>query len=184
MNCRLHSHRPPLFDPSPDIFAFLLPCVLLDRHRDENPFTASPLDSALTNGDARNLFRIRSYKKCRVSPAISCSSFLRPSLLCSHKPFAIPFFLTSYELQIVQVLCFDIHTNCPGGVSPSLRSPEFRILFQVPYTLSPLFATLTKTAGVVVLLTKNPRRKTLPTSHSGPRSSPVFHPSPEVPFWA
>src|SRR5437899_4167692 len=58
----------------------------------------------------------------------------------------------------------------PGGCTPSFHPPEFRILFQVPYALGPLFATLTKTAGVVVLLTKNPHRKTLDSSHSGTRS--------------
>ena len=39
------------------------------RHRDENPVTATPLDSALTNCDARKPFRIRPYKNCRVSPS-------------------------------------------------------------------------------------------------------------------
>ena len=34
--------------------------------RDENPVTATPLESALTNRDARNSFRIRSYANCRV----------------------------------------------------------------------------------------------------------------------
>src|SRR6266404_3757062 len=48
------------------------------RHRDENPVTASPLASTLTNRDARNSFRplrlrafsarrIRFYENCRVS---------------------------------------------------------------------------------------------------------------------
>jgi len=44
-----------------------LPCRF--RHRDEKPITVSPLDSALTDCDARNSFRIRSYENCRVSPS-------------------------------------------------------------------------------------------------------------------
>src|SRR5579864_5052318 len=38
-----------------------------------------------------------------------------------------------------------------GGCPPSFYPPVFRIFFQVPYALSPLFATLTKTAGVYPL---------------------------------
>ncbi len=38
------------------------------RHRDEKPVTATPLDSAFTNRDACNSFRIRFYENCRVSP--------------------------------------------------------------------------------------------------------------------
>src|SRR5579864_2645504 len=45
-----------------------------------------------------------------------------------------------------------------GGCPPSFYPPVFRILFQVPYALTPLFATLTKTAGVYPL-----------SSHSGTR---------------
>jgi hypothetical protein len=40
------------------------------RHRDEKPVTATPLDSALTNRDARNPVRIRFYKKCRVAAGL------------------------------------------------------------------------------------------------------------------
>ncbi len=36
--------------------------------RDEKLVAAIPLDSALTNRDARKSFRIRSYENCRVSP--------------------------------------------------------------------------------------------------------------------
>ena len=43
-------------------------CRHVARHSDENPVTATPLDSALTKRDARNSFRFRSYQKCRVSP--------------------------------------------------------------------------------------------------------------------
>jgi hypothetical protein len=52
---------------------------------------------------------------------------------------------------------------------PHLLSSSFifRIFFQVPYPATPLFATLTKTAGVY---TNN--------SHSGTHVSPVFNPIP------
>jgi hypothetical protein len=58
------------------------PHPLYFRHRDEKPVTANPLESALTNCDARNLFRIRSYKKCGVSPTIASfqSAAVSPSL--------------------------------------------------------------------------------------------------------
>jgi hypothetical protein len=39
--------------------------------RDEKPVTASPLESTLTNCDARNLFRICLYENCRVSLSLS-----------------------------------------------------------------------------------------------------------------
>lgn len=63
----LRPARPPLFPFSPYIFTSLLPYLFLDRHRDEKPVTATPLESALTNRDARNPFRILSYENCRVS---------------------------------------------------------------------------------------------------------------------
>ncbi len=34
--------------------------------RDEKPVTATPLESVVTDCDARNPFRIRFYKNCRV----------------------------------------------------------------------------------------------------------------------
>jgi len=42
--------------------------------RDEKPVTATPLFPSLTNCDARNSFRIRSYANCRVSLASSPNS--------------------------------------------------------------------------------------------------------------
>lgn len=42
------------------------------RHRDERSVTASPFESALTNRDASNLFRMFIYGNCRVSLA-SCA---------------------------------------------------------------------------------------------------------------
>src|SRR5216684_578689 len=43
------------------------------RHRDEKPVTASPLESAFTNPDARNSFRMRIYENSRVYPKSSHS---------------------------------------------------------------------------------------------------------------
>jgi hypothetical protein len=75
MNLALHfdflptfGARPPLFHLSPYIFTSSLPYLSFDRHRDEKPVTASPLDSAFTKRDARNSFRIRSCENCRVPP--------------------------------------------------------------------------------------------------------------------
>src|SRR5207245_4669457 len=51
--------------------------------------------------------------------------------------------------------------------TPSLRPPEFRILFQVRYPATPFFATLTKTAGVVWVLAEIASRKARSPSHSG-----------------
>src|SRR5713226_3946926 len=49
-------------------------CAFQFRHVTKPPATASPLQSALTNGDACNSFRIRSYANCRVSPALSSTN--------------------------------------------------------------------------------------------------------------
>jgi hypothetical protein len=55
----------------------------LSPHRDEKPVTASPLESALTNCDARNPFRMRSYENCRV--AYPHDSISRLPSLCRAK---------------------------------------------------------------------------------------------------
>src|SRR2546428_10577484 len=57
-----NSCPPPLLDLSPYIRISLLPSPLLDRHRDEKRVTVSPLESAFTNRDTCNPFRIRFYK--------------------------------------------------------------------------------------------------------------------------
>src|SRR5260370_6189051 len=56
---------------SPHILTSLLLYLRFRSSRDEKPVTASPLESALTNCDARNPFRIRFYENHRVSPATS-----------------------------------------------------------------------------------------------------------------
>src|SRR5260370_26702888 len=61
---------------------FLLPSL------DEKPVTATLLESALTNCDARNSFRIRSYENCRVSPAFfSLSALFLPRANGNSFPF-------------------------------------------------------------------------------------------------
>jgi hypothetical protein len=97
----------------------------LSRHRDKKPVTASPLESAFTKRDARNSFRMRSYENCRVAYAPSPQSL-------------------KYNFNFTQ-LCLPIQPNRPDS------RPFFSwtsVLFHFPYTPTPLFATLTKTAGV------------------------------------
>src|SRR5260370_29139799 len=61
--------------------------------RDEKPVTATPLDSALTNSDARNSFRMLSYENSRVSLALSSLfSLFAPRVF--HNSFAIKRFRT------------------------------------------------------------------------------------------
>src|SRR6267143_2468323 len=50
--------------PIRELPLFIHPCY---HHCDENSVTPTPLDSALTNRDARNSFRFRFYENCRVS---------------------------------------------------------------------------------------------------------------------
>src|SRR5260370_25607293 len=75
VNFRLHQRRGSqfgsLFPPSPYILTSSLPYLLFRSSRDENSVTATPLESALTNRDACNSFRICFYEKCRASPALS-----------------------------------------------------------------------------------------------------------------
>ena len=63
----------------------LRPVSLLPS-RDENPVTATLLESALTNCDARKSFRMCFYVNCRVSPAL-CSLFSLFSPRTSHNSF-------------------------------------------------------------------------------------------------
>src|SRR5260370_9098423 len=53
------------------ILSFLLPHLLFPSSHDEKSVTASPLESAFTNCDARNPFRMCSYANCRASLALS-----------------------------------------------------------------------------------------------------------------
>ena len=110
-----NSCPPPLLDLSPYIRISLLPSPLLDRRRDEKRVTVSPLESAFTNRDTCNPFRIRFYKNCRVSPRLTCHFFLSRSPIDADQHPVAPFFSCTYELPILQPLCFHIHA-CNGGV--------------------------------------------------------------------
>src|SRR5258708_6737316 len=72
----------------PYILTSLPPYLLFSSSRDEKLVTATPLESVLTNRDARNSFRIRFYEKCRVSPALS-SLFSLLAQRVFHNSFAI-----------------------------------------------------------------------------------------------
>jgi hypothetical protein len=97
----------------------------LSRHRDEKPVIVNPLESALTNREARNCFRILSYENCRVAYASSPQSL------------TYNFYFTPFRRSMQ-----------PNRSDPHLFFSGTSALFHFPYTATPLFATLTKTAGV------------------------------------
>src|SRR5882762_9252451 len=126
--------------------------IPLSRHRDEKPVTASPLDSALTNCDARNSFRplrlrapfarrMRFYEKCRVSLPDLLSN-LRHLVLCSTSLFSYVcalfcillyfFSLTknSTLLFSTDFALFHKNTGVGGYCTPS--SPDTRLLRPLP----------------------------------------------------
>ncbi len=102
-------------------------------HRDGNPTSTTPFKSSTSESirhrDARKSFRIRSYAKCGVSPA-SLSPFLKDCL---------------NFLRLIATL----------PQSPHKTRPLFSwacALFHFPYGVTPLFVTLTKTAGCMGFL--------------------------------
>src|SRR5215467_6622462 len=111
---------------------------------------------ALAKERARPLMSLRR----PAYPALSLPIRCVPSLSCLATPY---FRLTSFLSRSCALFCATLlrnlfginrlHTLCtkhPGwGYPPTCLSPKFRIFFQVPYAPSPLFLTLTKTAGVV-----------------------------------
>src|SRR5712664_1849428 len=110
----------------------------LSRHRDEKPVTTSPLDSALTNRDARKSFRMRFYEKCRVSPASSIkdleffsSAPVASNALCSlFSLFAPRVFHNSFPIRWFRAL-----SENSRGVNPPLPSsvPSLPIPLLLPY---------------------------------------------------
>jgi hypothetical protein len=80
------------------------------RHRDEKRVTITPLEFVLTNGDARNLFRFRSCKNCRVSLGSTCP-FLKFqfnfSLLSPFIARRSPFF-SSFPFMRLHTLSFSV----------------------------------------------------------------------------
>jgi hypothetical protein len=97
----------------------------LSRHRDENTVTASPLDSALAKRDARNPFRMRFYENCRVAYPRS-SQFLK------------------YNFNFAPIG----RSRQPNRINSRPFFSWTSALFHFPHRATPLFATLTKTAGV------------------------------------
>jgi hypothetical protein len=122
----------------------------LPPHHDEKLATVNPLDlchfarslreeSALTNCDARNLFRplclrgvsarrTRSDENCRVAhtaPSVFTARIISfsPSYAC-HQISTTPVFSNTYKLPIFYPLCFDTHP-CNGGWVPP--SPQFYV---------------------------------------------------------
>ncbi len=127
----------------------------LFRHRDEKTATASPLESSVlpraksrgTNCDARNPFRFRFLAPSEAEGYENCrvaypsaSILASPLTLPRKKPFANPLFSLRYAL------------------------------FQVPYPVTPLFATLTKTAGCI---------PTIPILELNPLRPPALSPTPD-----
>ena len=87
---------------------------------------------------------------------ISNFLLLRSPLATAFLPFNPPFrpfpaeYLTTWYRPCYSSVCLlALSPEVSAADPPTCRlSPIFRILFHLPYTLSPLFVTLTKTAGV------------------------------------
>src|SRR5713101_373920 len=97
------------------------------RHRDEKPLFQSSLESAVTNGDACNSFRMRFYQNCRVA-------YPSPFILVSRLTFTgkktnlqLPCFLStahSSKFGIPQVLYSPLLPKQPGWGWVTSRSSE------------------------------------------------------------
>ena len=101
------------------------------RHRDAIPVSANPLESALTNCDARKSFRIRSYEKCRVSPAIPASfssASRRPPL---HGPPPPLSFHTLMNCPICKPFVFRFMHVMGGCTPPSPNGERFGDVWDV-----------------------------------------------------
>jgi hypothetical protein len=143
-------------------------------HGDEIPVTVGPLECALTSRDACNLFRARSYKKCRVSPAIS-TVILKPTPYCNAricKPSV--FCLLRTLLFYVALKSFVCHSyeNCRGGggilpvLERKLRQPQARQP-QPHYRVRYLSA---RSASDVLLEPPDPSRRLAPSQIPGFRN--------------
>jgi hypothetical protein len=95
----------------------LSPSLVTLHHRDENPVTISPLESAFKNCDARNPFRIRSYENCRVSPASSCFFFCCLSL---HGTLSFVSFHTVTNCKFHKSFVLTFIQNAGGVLTPLL----------------------------------------------------------------
>jgi hypothetical protein len=114
--------------------------------RDEKSVTATPLESALTNRDARNSFKIRCYANCRVSLAFSPNSRTLHVPLSSLAATLMDHATTVANKRLtipLNHLDATLTENQWGGRHPGRTSIPVRCL-----NLSPLFATLAQTPGV------------------------------------
>jgi hypothetical protein len=147
------------------------------RHVTKIPSPQLLLFPALTNCDARNSFRtlrlravsarrIRSYAKCRVTSFKLDIFLFSPCRLYPYLPHLSPLNATLMHrlvssankrlISLINPLDATLTKNRGWGQSGAIvhltvhstLPPIFRTFFQVPYPLSPLLATLTKTPGV------------------------------------
>jgi len=85
------------------------------RQRDEKPVTATPLESASTNCDACNSFRIRFYENCRVtypSPSIFVSLLSLPHKKMFCKSFVFCALRTlSFSVSRKSFICHSYENN-------------------------------------------------------------------------
>src|SRR5712692_6346974 len=150
--------------------------------RDEKLVTASPLQSALTNLDARNSFRtlhlrafiarrIRSSENCRVSRALSCSN----SHFGTHSPSDHPGLSWNG----------DVTYYCFKSFSRNTYRPPRKCCKQKTYSLAKLFRCNTYKKhggkGSRLWLTRNPIRITVLSNHQERRSTCVpTHVAPRI----
>ena len=131
----------------------MLPCFVNRRqqprpsrhigHRDGNPALTTPCKSttseSICHRDARKSFRIRSYAKCRVSPAISCSARSAFSVTSALNPFfdvprvfqlsplfshSCALFCTTGAMQLFRNQFVAHSFPCNGGCTPFLPKME------------------------------------------------------------
>jgi hypothetical protein len=144
------------------------------------PLKGSPLNFQLLTFNLP-LFSVPTFQPsnrpaCKPSKSFSCNTYGSPRKCCKQKTYATAksFKCNTYKKQgvgapiIVNQALEAKHLPSSSALclraSVAASSSIFRTLFQVPYPATPLFATLTKTAGVC---TNN--------SHSGTR--PVCSPT-------
>jgi hypothetical protein len=109
-----------------------------------------------------------------------------------HQIPAAPVFSYTYKLPIFYPLCFDIHT-CNGGCTPPCCRSQFLVrhfsakrtfanrlfysrckLFQDPYRVSPVFATLTKTPGVYTNSSRSGTQRFARSAEPSAQQIPIF----------
>ena len=113
------------------------------RHVTKNPSPQLLLFPTLTNRDSRNSFRIRSYKKWRVSPAFSSQPLDLQTLRCALR---IPNGVTGRSDVRIPISLLDATLmDLPASVANKRLTAE----------ITPLAATLTKKWGGYILQAKS-----------------------------